>query len=154
MNQPQTNPSTIKRAKDMVNDLQVQLAAFQIHLEKGQSELDDMMKKKEEVMKLLNIPQDKNKSIGNKVKSNVSYADVVKSKAKTELSSSDQLRINHRPSNGMGYLVTEEEMITERSKDNARKRKVRNSGHPGKKKKRLNGNYSKIDIDLSKDDDE
>ena len=150
MSQPQINPSSIKRANDIINDLKLQLEALDVHLEKGQSAIDDMMTKKAYLMELLNIPQDKKKkkSVSKKVKGNVSYADVVKS------SLSDQLRINYRPSNGRGYLVTEEEMIVERSKDNLRKRKVKSSDHPGKKKKKLNGNYSKIDIDLTKDNDE
>jgi len=144
MNPPQTNPtSTITMAKDMVNDLKDQLEELDLHLEVVQTKIDNMMKKKKQVMKLLgsmNVTHVPNKSISNNVK--------------RDAPSSDQLRINDHPSNGKGYLVTEEEMLYERCKYNLRKRNVKKYDHPGKKKLRLNDEHNEIDIDLTKDSHE
>ena len=148
MSRRQANPSTMKCAEDLYDDLHRKLSMLQVLLDIGQSIMDDMMMKRDELIKLLNISQDEHKSIDKTVqkKKSKSYADAVKSKPKTKSTSSDQLRINHRPSNGQGFLVTEKG-----ARYNARKRKLKESDYPGKKKHRLNGQYSKIDIDLSKD---
>lgn len=145
----------------MMNEIRMGIQEIEIHLIIGQRKMDAMIEKKQQLVQFLNELTDK--PIDQRVKrkastdtKNASYADVARSNKKSESRSKDhnQLRINHAPkSNGKGFLLTKDEMDFERSKYNAKKRKIKNNLKRVEKKRRggEKDEKIKIHIDFSQD---